>query len=219
MDSDKAEAPATVPVTRRESKHSFRTLDQEISGQIKSKLSFKNEEFEGAKSKCSRLITQERELKKEFPFTYDMLMFRKGFGSGVAVLKESIMEFNVHFEFNVLKYFDYLTTNRNSAMQSVASNQHFQSLRLAEQKLLQSRNLVLKKQFEPYVQEKKDSEKQLQENEKQAQSLLQTVQSQHTIKHSTIRLVSPMLQSEATHQTKMSERVERAERVEGVTVD
>lgn len=55
-------------------------------------------------------------MKKELPLTENMLKFRQEFGNGLAISPEAEEEFNKHFEFNVLKYFDYLTTNSQSAM-------------------------------------------------------------------------------------------------------
>lgn len=48
--------------------------------------------FEEANQKCRDLIVEEKELKKEFPFNYEMLQFKRDFGSGLAVLKESVSE-------------------------------------------------------------------------------------------------------------------------------
>jgi hypothetical protein len=62
------------------------------------------------------MIKSQRDMRKEMPLTTGMLTFRKEFGNGVAISPEAEQEFNKHFEFNVLKYFDYLTTNSQSAM-------------------------------------------------------------------------------------------------------
>lgn len=64
-----------------------------------------------------------------------MLKFKKEFGNGQMV-KENIEEFNKHFEFNIMKYFDYLVENKTSAMNIIENNKNFKKLRLAEQKLI-----------------------------------------------------------------------------------
>jgi hypothetical protein len=55
-------------------------------------------------------------MVKEIPQTHNMLLFRRDFGNGLALSGEAEQEFNKHFEFNVMKYFDYLTTNSQKAM-------------------------------------------------------------------------------------------------------
>ncbi|CAK77348.1 unnamed protein product (macronuclear) [Paramecium tetraurelia] len=160
---------------------SFRTLEQEINNIIDRRLPRNHVPFEQSQLLCTKLIKQESEQRKEFPFAYDMLKFKQEFGSGLCILEENIQEFNKHFEFNVLMYFDYLTQSKESAMSNLKYNQNFSKLRLAEQKLIQSRNLVLKKQVESIQQEKEEEKKKDTENETQANLLFETVQKRKTM--------------------------------------
>ncbi|CAD8074931.1 unnamed protein product [Paramecium sonneborni] len=164
---------------KRES--SFNTLEQEINKIIDRRLPRNHIPFEQSQFQCNKLIKQESEQRKEFPFAYDMLKFKQDFSSGLCILEENIQEFNKHFEFNVLMYFDYLTQSKESAMSNLKYNQNFSKLRLAEQKLIQSRNLVLKKQVESIQQEKEEEKKKDTENETQANLLFETVQKRKTM--------------------------------------
>ncbi|CAD8158572.1 unnamed protein product [Paramecium pentaurelia] len=182
--------------------NSFRTLEQEINSMIDRRLPRNHVAFEQSQFLCNKLIKQESEQRKEFPFAYDMLKFKQEFGSGLCILEENVQEFNKHFEFNVLMYFDYLTQSKESAMSNLKYNQNFSKLRLAEQKLIQSRNLVLKKQVESIQQEKEEEKKKDTENETQANLLFETVQKRKTMLFNILGTNETPIKSPQTNESK-----------------
>lgn len=75
---------------RTNNNSSFKTLEEAINQVIDTRLPMNHVSYENSSLQCNRLIKQEFELKKEFPFAYDMLKFKQEFGSGLCILEENV---------------------------------------------------------------------------------------------------------------------------------